>query len=156
MTDMESIRLQIVRRLPTRVRWLVHEDPLDFDFSRSSASLSPVTHADVNDITTIEPEWTLLRIFGQQDYCEGGGATPYLGVHIESGAILGLDLERQDSHIFLLNSDFDRFIRTFLVFDQVLRSGSLSPAQLARRASEIDAAAFPRSDWRLLAECVSE
>src|SRR5258708_6735495 len=123
MTDIESIRLQIVTRLPIRVRWMVKEVPLDFDFSRSEAPLKPVMPSDFNTATVIEREWTSLQIFGGYDYAEGGGATPFLGVHSESGAVFGLDAELEASQMFFFNSDVDRFIRTFLALDRALGLG---------------------------------
>ena len=120
MTDMESIRQQIVTRLPARVRWLLNGTALDFDFSRSGAPLKPVMPADFNSATTIDDNWTSLRIFGEADFAEGGGAHLYLGVHSESGKVLGLDVESEASPMCLLNSDVDRFIQTFLAFGSML------------------------------------
>ncbi len=155
MTDIESIRLQIMTRLPVRVRWLVSGTPLDFDFSRSQVPLASIT---TNDVVggPVEGEWTSLRIFGEEDYAEGGGAAPYLGVHAESGEIFGLDVEREASQMFFLNSDVDRFIQTFLALDRVLRLGGPPDAQIGERLKEIDPGAFERSEWRLLSDCVTQ
>jgi hypothetical protein len=90
-----------------------------------------------------------LRIFGREDFAEGGGASPYLGVHLESGKVFGLDVERQRMQMFLLNSNVDRFIRTFLLLDQTLRLGEPSQEQILVRLSKIDPDAFERSEWRL-------
>src|SRR5215471_15351631 len=137
MTDIESIRLRIVTRLPVRARWLVNGTPLDFDFSRSQTPLRTITASDVVG-GPVEGEWTSLRIFGEEDYAEGGGASPYLGVHSESGEIFGLDVEREMSQMFLLNSDIDRFIQTFLALDRVLRRGEPPDAQIGERLEQID------------------
>jgi hypothetical protein len=153
MTDFESIRVRIVTRLPIRVRWLVNGTPLDFDFSRSQSPLRPITASDVVG-GPVEEEWTSLRIFGEEDYGEGGGASPYLGVHSGSGEIFGLDVERETSHMFLLNSDVDRFIQTFLALDQALRLGGPPVAQVGERLKQIDPGAFERSEWRLLSDYV--
>ena len=50
----------------------------------------------------LEPEWSALDLFGEEDYAEGGGASPFLGVHRSSGKIFGLDVERDSSEMFLL------------------------------------------------------
>jgi hypothetical protein len=156
MTDIESIRLQIVTRLPTRVRWMVKGVPLDFDFSLSKAPLEPVKPSNFNSATIIEKEWTSLRIFGGYDYAEGGGANPFLGVHSESGAVFGLDAELQASQMFLFNSDVDRFIQTFLALDRTLRLGGRPDAQIAEKLKEIDPGVFGQSEWRSLVDYVTQ
>lgn len=148
MTDLESIRLQVRARLPVRARWLVNGTPLDFDFSRSQTPLRCITADDI--IGGVLEEWASLRMFGEDDYAEGGGAYSYLGVHFESGEVFGLDVERQCSPMFLLNSDIDRFIQTFLALDQAFRLASLDRQQIAGRLNKIDPGAFERSEWRLL------
>jgi|SRR6266850_4230347 len=144
MTDPESIRLQVATRLPVRVQWLIEQTPLDFDFSPSQAPL-----LNANDFLGGPPDqrWTALHIFGEQDYAEGGGATPFLGVHAESGEILGLDLDRDESQIFLLNSNIDLFIKTFLELDEVLRLSRSPQVQIRERLKKIDPGAFERSEW---------
>lgn len=144
MTDLESIRLQVATRLPVRVRWLIRQNPLDFDFSPSQ---SPLLNA--NDFLGSPPDsqWTALHIFGEQDYAEGGGATPLLAVHAENGEILGLDLDRDQSPIFLLNSNMDLFIKTFLELDEVLRFNRSPQLQIRECLKKIDPGAFERSDW---------
>jgi hypothetical protein len=151
MTNIESIRLQIMARLPVRVRWLVNGTPLDFDFSRSQAALRCITAGGIIG-GTIEEEWRSLRMFGEDDYAEGGGAKTYLGVHIETGKVFGLDLERQSSQMFLLNSDVERFIQTFLALDQALRPGIPAQPQIAERLNEIDPGAFEHSEWRIFSD----
>ena len=155
MIDVEPIRLQIVTRLPVRVRWLVNGTPLDFDFSRSQAPLRPIMAGDVI-AGAVEEQWTSLRIFGEEDYAEGGGASPYLGVHSESGEIFGLDVEREMLQMFLLNSDIHRFIQTFLELDRMLRLGGPPDAQIGGRLEQIDPVAFQHSDWRFLCDYVTQ
>lgn len=110
--------------------------------------------SDFNSATVIEKEWASLRIFGEDDYAEGGGGSAYLGVHSESGEFFGLDVERHTSEMFLFNSDVDRFIQTFLALDRVLRPGGLADARIRERLKEIDPDAFERSEWRLLCDYV--
>jgi hypothetical protein len=151
MPDIESIRLQIVKRLPVRVRWPANGTFLDFDFSRSEAPLKPVAPRDFNGATVIESEWTSLQIFGGYDYAEGGGANPFLGVHCETGAVFGLDAELYASAMFIFNSDVDRFIETFLALDRALRLGEV-PGPIKERLREIDSGVFERSEWRSFAD----
>jgi hypothetical protein len=155
MTEIEPIRQQIVTRLPVRARWLINGTPLNFDFSRSQAPLRPIATGDVVG-GPVEEKWTLLRIFGEEDYAEGGGASPYLGVHSESGEIFGLDVEREMSQMFLLNSNIDRFIETFLALDGMLRLGGSLDAQIRERLEQIDPGAFAYSEWRLLSDYVTQ
>jgi len=155
MIDTEPIRSQILTRLSVRGRWLVNETPLDFDFSRSQSPLRPIMAVDVAG-GAIEEHWRSLRIFGEEDYAEGGGSRPYLGIHLESGEIYGLDLERVKSQMFLLNSNIERFVETFLALDQVLRPGGLLDPQIGERLKRIDPDAFERSEWRLLCDYVTQ
>jgi hypothetical protein len=148
--DPEEARLQIAARLPMRVRWNLKGTPWDFDFSLSQHRLQPLISTDLNGCD-IEKEWTDLYIFGTEDYAQGGGASPFLAVHRDTGQIFGLDVERESAQMYLLNSDVDRFIRTFLLFDGVLRLRTLPPAVAAERASAVDPDGFARSDWRGLA-----
>ena len=156
LTDIESIRLQIVTRLPVRVRWIVNEVPLDFDFSLSKAPLEPVKPSYFNSVTVIDKEWSSLQIFGGYDFAEGGGARPYLGVHSDSGAIFGLDAELETSPMFLFNSDIDRFIQTFLALDRALGIGGRPDVQIAEKLKQIDPGVFEHSEWRLLCDYVTE
>lgn len=114
----------------------------------------PLTASDIVS-GPIEAAWTSLRLFGEQDYAEGGGASPFLGVDLDSGEIFGLDVEREKSQMFLLNSDVDRFIQTFLALDGALRLGALRDAQIGQRLRQIDPGAFDRSEWQLLSDYVT-
>jgi hypothetical protein len=147
MIDPESVRQEVVRRLPAHVRWLVRGVPWDFDFSRSRVPLRPIAPTDLNGCN-IEDEWTTLYIFGQEDYADGGGASPYLGVHLDTGEICGLDVERDESQVFILNSNVDRFIRTFQKIDEMLRHTPVAPEVLFRALTGIDPDAFQHSEWR--------
>ncbi len=103
-------------------------------------------------------EWRSILLFGEQDYASGGGASPLVGVHQDSGEILGLDLERDDEPIFFFNTDVDAFVRSFVILDAMLRERGGTPLLALKEQLE---AADPsgwtkRSDWRLLAEHVLE
>ncbi len=152
--NLGQARKKVVRALPVRVRWLVEGCPLDFDFSRARCDLRPLADSDTNGFE-IPQEWVPLFLFGEQDYAEGGGATPFLGVHADTGQVFGLDAERESEPVYLLNSDIDKFILTFDVFDRALRQGSLPVKQVPCLAEEIDPTAFAVGEWRDLAEAIA-
>jgi hypothetical protein len=150
--DLEFVRAQIELHLPTHVRWLIKGTPLDFDFSRARAPLQPLDVVDLNCDYVLE-EWKVLFLFGEQDYAEGGGASPWLGVHRDSGEIHGLDVERDDeSVIFFLNSNIETFIRTFRLFDKAIHLGQVDLDMLLAKAKEIDPRGFRKSEWKDLLE----
>lgn len=151
--DLETVRTMVCSSLPVRARWFIDETPLDFDFSRAHAPLLPVQPSEL--LCDIEPEWARIRLFGEQDYAEGGGASPFLGVHEETGWILGLDVEREASSIYVLNSTIDGFIETFLLFDGVLTRAHPQLETLALAAHRIDPSAFPDSEWKSFCDYIS-
>lgn len=153
--DLEYIRSEITKRLPRRVRWLVHETSIDFDFSKARKPLDTVKESDFIAGGS-DKKWRVLFIFGEQDVSEGGGARPFLGVHKSTGKIYGLDVERDTSPIYLLNTDIDSFIATLRLFDAALRRHKGDVSALAAAARELDRAAYSRSDWRLLAEYLTQ
>jgi len=146
--DLEHARNRIAEELPRHVRWLLHGTPLDFDFSRSRSRLQPLSASEIHG--AMEPDWATLYPFGMQDYAEGGGASPFLGVDGISGEVRGLDVERDSSCLFLLNSNVEAFIETFTLFDRALRLGTASVNSLPSAAAEIDQQVFERSDWAKL------
>lgn len=152
MIDSENIRAQVVTQLPAHVRWRVNETPLDFDFSRARDPLRTFGTIDTNGVGDIEKEWTLLYLFGEQHYAEGGGASSWIGVHKEKGEIFGLDLERESSAMFFMNSNLDKFIKTFLIFDEALRYGKIPFKTLSSKAAQIDPLGFLKSEWQDLAD----
>jgi hypothetical protein len=98
-----------------------------------------------------EKEWFDLLIFGEYDYAEGGGASPWLGISKKDGIIYGLDLERENA-LFLLNSSIERFIRIFHLLNEFLGEGKRLPLDVEARVRAIDPEAYPTSDWRLLVD----
>jgi hypothetical protein len=150
----EQLRAQVGERLPRRARWLVGGTPWDWDFSRARDALKPIAESDVADGTPIRSDWLKLYVFGQEDYAEGGGASPLLTVHIETGIVHGLDVERDGEASFLLNSSVVHFIETFFVFDQVLRTGTASRRDLLDLVRAADPDAFTRSEWRAAVDYV--
>jgi len=129
------------------MRWLIDDNPFDYDFTRALAPLEPVGERDL--IGPIEREWSYLYLFGQ-DYYEGGAGS-LLGIDSRNGKILGLDVERS-SAIYLLNSGIGEFIQMFLLFDSVLRSRQHPVQALTSAAKAIDRKGFAGSEWRKLAD----
>jgi hypothetical protein len=99
-------------------------------------------------------DWRELFIFGEEDFAEGGGASPFVTIQSQTGMVFGLDVERDGDATFLLNSSVSHFIETFRVFDEVLRTGTASPSGLLERVRAADPDAFERSEWRDAAEHV--
>jgi hypothetical protein len=151
--DPELLRIELVTQLPVRARWIFGETPCDWDFSRAqwplhSPSSSEFTGGDIPE------SWLRLRIFGEEDYADGGGAHPLLGIDYETGEVFGLDVERNALSVYILNSSVERFIVTFLLFDRVLRLRTETVLGLAGKVYEIDPGVFERSEWRDTADYV--
>jgi len=147
--NLEKVRHAITSRLPAEVRWVVDQTSLVYNFSRARKPLRPIQSNEI--LCRIEKKWLDLYLFGEEDFAEGGGARQFVGVDEKSGRILGLDVERDRAQLYLLNSDIECFIGTFLVFDEALRRKTIPLRRVASAAYEIDPVAFRRSDWRLLA-----
>ena len=106
--DPAAILSAINTRLPRRARWFVG-DTLDFDFSAEHYGLRRLTSDDVVGGPPPE-EWSDCLVFGSYDYAEGGGASPWIAVRESDGAILALDIERENDRTIIFNSSLDRFI----------------------------------------------
>ena len=140
----EDLRRQLVERLPELRRWSVNGVNEDWDFRRTRAPLRPLD----------DDEWPMLLIFGEESL--DGGASPFIAVHADTGAVHGLDLERgEGAEVFLLNSSVPRFIEMFLAFDGVFRAGAPASGLMAR-VRAIDPLAFDGGEWRPFAEYVLE
>ena len=126
--DLEQLRLKTLSRLPDQVYWRVQERRVVFDFRRAFRPLKPVSTADL--FRRLEPEWAQIYVFGDRVTVNGGGSRSLLGIHQDSGAVYGLDPERKGSPLYLLNSNAEAFIDTFLLFDRMLRSVPTSLAEL--------------------------
>jgi hypothetical protein len=149
--DPERLRGKVAARLPPRVRWMLHDVPYHFDFTRAQRPLRSIEPADIVG-GDIDESWRELLLFGETHYADGGGARELLGVRLDTGEVHGLDVERGLSPTFFLSSDLDRFIRTFDLFDAAIRLGTLPLDLIAGEAEKVDSAGFCRSEWRLLAE----
>ncbi len=152
--SLDQARKKLAGALPVRVRWLIKNYPIDFDFSRAQDDLKPITVSDTNGFE-IPQEWQFLSLFGKRDYAEGGGAAPYLGIHRDTGQVFALDVESEASSLSLLNSDIDKFISTFDVFDRSVRQRTLQIEQVAGLVEAIDPAAFAESEWGGLRDAIT-
>lgn len=152
--DVELVRLAALQGLPLKSRWMINATPLDFDFGRSQQPLQTLSSSDVNgcDITK---EWAALYIFGEDKFAEGGGGSSWFGVHNDTGEVFGLDLERETSPMFFLNSGIGQFVKTFRVFNEALNLGTLALGDLRHSALRADPLSFVNSEWRVLAEHLS-
>jgi hypothetical protein len=153
VVDLEHARHRIATELPPRVRWLIKGTPLDFDFSRSQSPLQPLSTYGIHG-TDEKDWWNTFFLFGEENYSEGGGASPVLGISSTSGEIFSFDVERESRSLLPLNSDIECFIKTFQLFDRVLRLGTTTCDLLSSSAIEIDPRAFQRSEWALLLDYV--
>jgi hypothetical protein len=151
--SLEELRLTVVARLPRRARWFLGETPWDWDFSRAARPLEPVPDDDAVSWMEVLPEdWRQMLIFGEEDFAEGGGASPFVSVHAQTGAVVGLDVERERSAAFLLNSSLPAFIETFLLLDEGMRANGKVPPALRDRIRAVDPGVFERSEWRFLVD----
>lgn len=149
VVDLEQIRQQLASGLPKSARWIVHRTPIAFTFwtEKLPRQLEP---SDFRN--TWEPTWSKLLLFGEANHADGGGARPYLCVHEDTGRVYDLDVEDDLDSVCLYNSDVERFISCFTLFDRVIRQGEESLDQLAAMAASADPEAFPTTHWRKLLE----
>jgi hypothetical protein len=151
--DPEALRSALASRLPLTARWMINETPMDYDFSAARRVLQPLDKDALLDAP--EAEWLDLLIFGEYDYAEGGGANPFLGIMRTTGAIHGLDVERDKQPLFVLNSSTDAFIETFTFLHASLGAGRPLPRDADARLRSIDPHTYDNSDWRLLVEFIA-
>jgi hypothetical protein len=129
--------------------------PLDFDFTWAQFKLDAISNSFIS--CKIEEDWKTLYVFGVQDYAEDGGATPAITVDSETGNIFGFDAERSKNNIiYFINTDIDKYIASFQLFDNVLRTKITSKRQLEKELKEIDPEGYEKSDWKLLAKHLHE
>jgi len=147
--DIEELRLSIISHLPVRSRWLVRKTPVRWDFSRAAQPLHPLAEDDAAGWKDLLPsDWRQILIFGEEDVADGGGASPILGIHQKTREVLGIDVEREPSAVFLLNSSVPAFVATFLLLEKVLGCGGELPRDLRDRVRNLDPGVFERSEWR--------
>jgi hypothetical protein len=155
--NLEGLRHAIILQLPAHSRWLVRETPVRWDFSRAAQPLQPIPEDDAAEWTEVLPaDWRQILIFGEEDVADGGGASPLLGIHAQTAEVLGLDVERERSAVFLPNSSVPAFVETFLILDKALGPGGRWSSDLRDRLHTLDPGAFERSDWRLLVDYLDE
>ena len=150
--DPRTIQSAIITKLPVHTRWMIHDTPLDYDFSPAHRGIR-APEFDVENGGT--PDWFALLVFGKYDYAEGGGAAPWLCINKTDGSVVGLDFEAETA-IFRLNSSLERFIRTFSFLDSYLSASRLLPGHVEVALREIDPDSYPGSDWRLLVDYLTK
>jgi hypothetical protein len=136
--------------LPVRARWMIDGTPLDFEFTVGRLGLCrlPIEVLEGSDAASSE-----LLVFGERDFADGGGARPWLCVRERDGSVYGFDPEREQP-VFLLNSSVERFVATFRLFNDHLAKNEPLPPDCESRLRAIDGEAYPKSEWRLLVECL--
>lgn len=148
----KALRSAITAGLPERARWMIEETPLDYDFSIGRMGLRQLT----NDVLDGGPKkWRELLIFGRDDYAEGGGSSAFLGIRTTDGTVYRLDPERK-TPLSLLNSSIQQFIDTFGLLDKYLGQGIPLPLDIRTQLRSIDRKAYPKSEWRLLVEHLTD
>ena len=145
--ELAVFQAELAGRLPLRARWQIAGISWDWDFSRAGQPLRPLSAADIRS-GTVPVDWLQICVFGTQDIAEGGGASPFVGIHMQTGAVHGVDIERESPAIFFLNSSPSRFIETFFLFHQVLGEHTASPRGLSARVRSADPDGFDRSEWQ--------
>lgn len=155
MIDLDAVRRTVADGLPVHVRWYVRGSSLDSHFDRARHELRPIAAEDLGGCE-IPEEWLCLYLFGDQDWDKAGGAMPFLGVHGETGEVFGMDVESESMPVYLLNSDVEKFVAMFDLFDRALRRETVPIEQLAPLAEAIDPSAFvPGHEWYSLAEYIA-
>ncbi len=152
--DASRVRATLVKGLPETARWGLKGVPLLFDFVRLKEPLRHVQPDDFVGCDDLEPAWARLLVFGARRY--EGGASPLLGVHDETGEVFGLSVDSPSEALFFLNSDADRFVATFALFDRAFRTGEPSVDVLVELAARVDPERFKESDWHAMIEHVQQ
>jgi hypothetical protein len=97
-------------------------------------------------------DWRQMLLFAEENFAQGGGASPFVSVHVASGEVFGLDVERERSAAFLMNSSIPAFIDTFLLFDDALGADGAISSTLRDRIRTADPIAYEKSEWRSLVD----
>lgn len=156
--NLEEQRLSLISQLPTCSMWFVWGTPVRWDFSRAAQPLQHLPEDDAAGWEEILPlDWRQILIFGEQDISDGGGARPFLGLHVHTGEVVGLDIERtHKSVLFVLNSAVSAFINTFLILDNELQAEVLVPRDFSERIRALDPDSFEKSEWKFLVDYLNE
>jgi hypothetical protein len=70
-----------------------------------------------------------------------------LVVRQSDGKVFGVDVERDEKKLFLLNSSLQAFIDTFCLLDRYLGHGRPIPADLNLLARNLDPTVYSESEW---------
>src|SRR5882762_6273506 len=96
-----EIARMVAAELPRTRQWRIANVPLDYDFSRAQSDLEYLDQPAFEGYPIVG-RWEPLYIFGEERYAEGGGAISVLCVSAVSGAVVGLDIEREGESLFFL------------------------------------------------------
>jgi hypothetical protein len=128
----------------------------DYDFARLLKPLRPASiwwdgppeedDEDAADDEDSEGLASRLLVFGEQDFADGGGSHVLLALDATSGAIVGVDVEREPA-LLTFSSSAGRFVEMFAVLDEALRNGSAASSEVAERLRTIDPEGFASSEW---------
>ena len=154
---LKKLQVELASQLPLSSRWIINGTPMDWNFSRVQQDLRPLGKSEVSGGYDIPESWSLLYLFGESDYAEGGGSHSHVGIHIQTGAVCGLDIEREDqSVVYLLNSCVEKFIGTFLALNEAFHKRTEPHTDFFAKLETIDPDVFPQSEWALYVEMLSE
>jgi hypothetical protein len=145
--NLTALQTELARRLPMRASWHLGGMNWDWDFLRTRNALFPLQPDEITG-GNILPGWLPLHLFGKQDFYNGGGASPFVGVHQFTGAVYGLDLERDTKPMYLMNSSVARFIETFLLLDPVLGQQRRPAVGIRAKFRAVDPEVYELSEWR--------
>ena len=153
--DVGSVQPAITSRLPQRARWLIGGTPLDFSFYSAPRHLTANMAAREGWDAAFVGQVSDMVAFGERDYAEGGGATPWLVVRPSDGNVFAVDAE-SDVPLRLLNSSLEAFINTFCLLHKYLGHNLPIPLDLHSSAQILDPTAYPRSEWHDLVAALYE
>jgi hypothetical protein len=151
--EIEVARAALAASLPVQARWLLGGSPLIFKFSRAHSPLGPAAD-ELVDLPELPADPATLFIFGEQDYADGGRASPYLVIDGISGAVFALDIESAEHPLRFINSSTDQFIRSFAVLDAELRHAGPMRNCIVEILMVIDPDGFSRSEWSAMLDAL--
>jgi hypothetical protein len=94
--DTGSVQPTITSRLPQRARWIIGGTLLDFSFYSVPRHLPTIMAAWEGWDAAFVEQVSDLVAFGERDYAEGGGATPWLVVRPSDGNVFAVDAESDE------------------------------------------------------------
>jgi hypothetical protein len=147
MFNLIFARAEVAAHLPKYARWMLGETPLDFNFLNKSYDFRQLNESDIVG-GPLPIEWSNHLVFGEYDFADGGGASPWVAVQKDHGSVWGLDIERTPETKVCFNSSINRFISTFQVLNKYLCSGKSLTKDLIQQVNDFDPDVFPASAWQ--------